>query len=74
MKRIRIDLKKLEYSQQQPKEFSKALVGAKKSNGEKRDFTKTFDASGKKSPASNKSKEENGKFTKTFVASGKVVN
>jgi len=71
MKRVRIDLKKLDSSSNQPKEFSEALLGTKKSKEEKRDFIKTFDASGKNSPASNKNKEGNGKFIKTFFASGK---
>jgi len=73
MKRIRIDLKKLDSSSQQPKEFSENLLKTKKSNGEKRTFTKTFYASVKLPQRANKSQDENGKFTKTFVASGKVV-
>ncbi len=47
MKRIRIDLKKLESSSKQPKEFSEALLGTQKSKEGKKDFTKTFVASGK---------------------------
>ncbi len=47
MKRIRIDLKKLDSSSKQPKEFSEALLGTKKSKEENRGFTKTFVASGK---------------------------
>jgi len=47
MKRIRIDLKKLNSSSKQPKELSDALVGAKNGEEKKRGFTKTFVASGK---------------------------
>jgi len=47
VKRIRIDLKKLVSSSKQPKELSDALVGAKIGEEVKRDFTKTFVASGK---------------------------
>lgn len=47
MKPMRIDLKKLHPKSKQPKEFSEALVGAKKGHEGKRDFTKTFVASGK---------------------------
>jgi hypothetical protein len=47
MKRIKIDLKKLVSSSKQPKEFSDALESEKKCENEKRDFTKTFVASGK---------------------------
>lgn len=55
MKRIKINLKKLDSKSNQPKEFSEALLGAKKNHEGKRDFTKTFVASGK--PAKGLSEE-----------------
>jgi hypothetical protein len=47
MKKIKIDLKKLASRSKQPKEFSDALESEKKCEDKKRDFTKTFVASGK---------------------------
>ena len=47
MKKIKINLKKLASTSKQPKEFSDALEKERKCGDEKRDFTKTFVASGK---------------------------
>jgi len=47
MKRIRIDLKKLNASSKRPEEFSKSLLETKIGEEKNRGFTKTFVASGK---------------------------
>ena len=51
MKQIKIDLKKLTSKSKQPKEFSNSLESENKCGKEKRDFTKSFGATGTKPPS-----------------------